>query len=58
MVDFKYYIYSKLCDLKYYCSENFNYYYRRYVKTKIDIIYFDYIYPIQDRHNIITLKIH
>ena len=37
MVDLKYYIYSKLSDLNYYCYENFNYYCRRYVKTKIDI---------------------
>ncbi len=55
MVDFKYYIYSKLCDLKYYCYENFNYYYRCYIRTKIDIIYFNYIYPYKYRHNIITL---
>lgn len=55
MVDFKYYIYSKLCDLNYYCCENFNYYYRCYIKTKIDIIYFNYIYPYKYRHNIVTL---
>lgn len=56
MVDLKYYIYSKLCDLNYYCCENFNYYYRRYVKTKIDIIYFDYIYPYRYRDNIVAIN--
>ena len=53
MVDFKFYICSKWNDFKFSCCENFNYYYRCYIKTYIDTIYFNYIYPIEYRHNCI-----
>lgn len=55
MVDLKYYVYSKLSDLNYYCYENFNYYYRRYVKSKADTIYFNYIYRYKYRNHCITM---
>lgn len=55
MVDFEFYVCSKWNDFIFSCSENFNYYYRCYIKTKIDIIYFNYIYPYKYRHNIVTL---
>ena len=55
MVDFQFYVCSKLNDLRYYCYENFNYYYRRYIKTNVDIIYFNYIYPIKTRNNYIRI---
>ena len=55
MVDFKFYVYSKWNDLRYYLCENFNYYYRCYIKIKINILYYNYIYPIKTRNNYIRI---
>ena len=56
MVDLKFYLCLKYDDLKYYCNQTYDYYYKHYIKTYVEVIYFNYIYPIQYRNNCIRFK--